>query len=478
MAQYKNSGLDGKTLAERKSKRLEEALSAYTPEQTKQTVSKLLEDFVDESGKNYFGAGTRDTTLYFADDEYIREIEKEKDKDKVKENKAEKKSVVDKLHKLTSILPNAENREEEKSEKKVSEAERSNKGMLYSDESVSIEIDKSDDETKPMVSKEEVTKKSSDEEIEDSYETESSAVISEEETEPEFEKRVDVPEPEPTIVITPVRTEDSKEEDTEEMRREFFDNEIEVEAVPRRRRKQTDADLPVEEKKAPEISLDDIDDDYEEDFEEEEEKKSKFGNFFKRKKNEDLFDDDFDDDDFDDDDFEYDDDYEDGTFTFKKVLNAIVIIALICSTAFFAASNYSNIKKLESANTQINELNNGALGNSEEQINELKAKVDELTAENEKLKGGNLVNTNSSELTSAATTGKNSTTISGTAPSEEGNTNSGSGTTYTIKAGDTGSKICKAVYGQYTDELWQKILSANGMTTSSVYHPGDTLQIP
>lgn len=478
MAQYKNSGLDGKALAERKSKRLEEALSAYTPEQTKQTVSKLLEDFVDESGKNYFGAGTRDTTLYFADDEYVREIEKEKAKDKVKENKAEKKSVVDKLHKLTSILPNTENEAEEKSEKNLSEAELPDKEMFYSDENVGIKIKNSDDETKNVVSREEVTEES-DKENEDETLTESSAVISEEETEPKVEKKVGRPEPEPTIVITPVRTEVSKEEDTEKMRREFFDNEIEVEAVPRRRRKQADAEVPVEEKKAPEISLDDIDDDYEEDFEEE--KKSKFGNFFKRKQNEDPFDDDFDDDDFDDDDFEYDDDdydYEEGAFTFKKVLNAIVIIALICSTAFFAASNYSNIKKLESANTQINELNNGASGSSEEQINELKAKVDELTAENEKLKSGNVVNANSSELTSVASNGTNSTTISGVAPSEDGNTNSGSGTTYTIKAGDTGSKICKAVYGQYTDELWQKILSANGMTTSSVYHPGDTLQIP
>ena len=73
MAQYKSSGLDSKALAERKSKRLEEALSAYTPEQTKLTVNKLLEDFVDESGNNYFEAGKRDTTLYFADENYIKE---------------------------------------------------------------------------------------------------------------------------------------------------------------------------------------------------------------------------------------------------------------------------------------------------------------------------------------------------------------------------------------------------------------------
>ena len=100
MAQYKSSGLDSKALAERKSKRLEEALSAYTPEQTKLTVNKLLEDFVDESGNNYFEAGKRDTTLYFADENYIKEMEKEKAKDKHKHK--EKTSVVEKLHKLTA----------------------------------------------------------------------------------------------------------------------------------------------------------------------------------------------------------------------------------------------------------------------------------------------------------------------------------------------------------------------------------------
>ena len=117
MAEYKRGGLDSKALAERKNKRLQEALSAFTPEQTKETVSKLLEEYVDESGKNYFGAGTRDTTLYFADDEYIREIEKEKNKDKKKEKKS---SVVNKLHKLTSIIPKSEHSEEDGNTEKSS----------------------------------------------------------------------------------------------------------------------------------------------------------------------------------------------------------------------------------------------------------------------------------------------------------------------------------------------------------------------
>ncbi len=477
MAQYKNSGLDSKSLAEKKSKRLEEALSAYTPEQTKQTVSKLLEDYVDESGKNYFGAGNRDTTLYFADDDYIREIEKEKAKDSEKEHhpKEEKVSVVDKLHKLTSILPKAEhhnNIEEPLDKKAVTEeipTESVSEDGAYEEE---IKSAKTEDIVENIKEKTVQEKTYEDTEPQEK-------VSAQENQKAEEVKKAEMPEPEPTIVITPVKAEASEKEDTEEMRREFFDDEVEVEAVPRRRRKQ--AEPPAEDKKAPEINIDDVDDDDYEDNFEEEEKKSKFGNFFKRKKSDPFEDDDeFDDDEFDDDDDYYDDEYDDydeGGSVFKKVLNAIVIIALVCSTAFFAASNYSNIKKLESANTQINELNNGASGSSDEEVNELKAKVDALTAENERLKNGGTANTG--EPTSTSSSGTSSTTITGTAPAgESSSTGSASGSTYTVKSGDNGSKICTAVYGQYTEELWQKILDANGMTTSSVYHPGDVLQIP
>ncbi|MDO5388447.1 MAG: LysM peptidoglycan-binding domain-containing protein [Clostridia bacterium] len=149
----------------------------------------------------------------------------------------------------------------------------------------------------------------------------------------------------------------------------------------------------------------------------------------------------------------------------------MVIIVLICSTAFFAASNYSNLKKLESANTQINELNNGSTADTETQINELKTQVEALKVENEKLKGNSTQTSASSEATTEAAASTAGTSDSGTSQT-------GSGSTYTIQAGDTGSKICTAVYGEYSEELWQKILDANGMTTSTVYHPGDVLQIP
>lgn len=475
MAEYKNGGLDSKALAERKSKRLEEALSAFSPEQTKQTVSKLLEEYVDESGKNYFGAGTRDTTLYFADDEYIREIEKEKD-----HSKEEKISVVDKLHKLTSIIPKSEHKEdaaEEISEDSAKNTEDTNNETVQEYENEKAESSAAEEITADLETEENKSVETAAETVNENSDT---AKATEE----------SMPEPEPTIIITPVKAEDIKEqasteEDTKEMRREFFDNEIEVDEVPRRRRKlaEVENETVLEEKNVPETDTEDMDDsDYDDDFEEDEkEKKNKFGSFFKRKKKDDPFDDEFDDE-FDDDDYYDDDDddyYDEGSFTFKKVLNVIVIIALICSTAFFAASNYTNTKKLESANTQINELNNGNGSNSDEQINELKAKVDELTAENERLKSSASTPSNTSEpQTAALSSNTGSTTISGTAPADENSSSTGSGTTYTIKAGDTGSKICNAVYGQYTEELWQKILAANGMTTSTVYHPGDVLQIP
>ena len=515
MAEYKRGGLDSKALAERKSKRLQEALSAFTPEQTKETVSKLLEEYVDESGKNYFGAGTRDTTLYFADDEYIREIEKEKNKNRKPEKKS---SVVNKFHKLTSIIPKSEHNEDNKETssqtkslssdnnteqdtdlKSIAEIVSEKEEKINNDRVVlhekASQVEESSNEISSDIQKSEPAaintplRDTSENKNETSTQTfpepEPTVVITPVKDTDEIkekQKAETVPEPEPTIVIKPVKEDDIKtktpaKEETNQMRREFFDNEIEVEEVPRRRRKQADPETIEKDKQAPDINIDEDDnkDPFPEDTEIEE-KKSKFGSFFKRKKS-DPFDDDFDEDEeFDDDDY-YDDedddyDYEEG-ITFKKVLNAVVIIALICSTAFFAASNYSNLKKLESANTQINELNNGTSGNSEDEINALKTQVDTLTAENERLKGNTGTPANTSEPTSSSAPAADSGN-----DSSDSTTGTGSGSTYTIKAGDTGSKICTAVYGQYTEELWQKILEANGMTTSTVYHPGDVLQIP
>ncbi len=557
MAEYKNSGLDRKSLAEIKSKRLEEALSAYTPEQTKETVSKLLEAYTDD-GKNYFGAGARDTTLYFADDEYIREIEKEKAASAEKaasedsgEPEKEKNSFVGKLHKLTSFITASDEIRAEEEPAEKSEPEKPLPGIRevpISELGAHAEerpAEKLEPEEKPEPEEKEQEAEAETAEAPKEAETLSSAYdeaaaelekqtaealeglaadninIPQDETdkqsaeplkakkaeaepkpeEPEEKSEQsasDKPEYEPTIVIKPVKPEDIEkaektEEDTEEMRREFFDNEIEVDEVPRRRRKHTEPAPEPEEVKEPEPEYEDeeyADDEYEDDYDDDEyeddieEKKGKFGGFFSRKKKDDFYDDDdeYDDEDFDDEYYDDDDEYDEGIFTVGRVINILVIIALICSTAFFAASNYTNSKKLESANTQINELNNGnAAGGADEQINQLKAQIDTLTAENARLKSGG-TQTGTTPASGTTPTTPASTTISGTAPADESDSSdsssSASGSTYTIKAGDTGSKICNAVYGQYTPELWEKILSANNMTTSTVYHPGDVLQIP
>lgn len=556
MAEYKNGGLDRKTLAEKKSKRLEEALSAYTSEQTKETVSKLLEAYTDD-GKNYFGAGTRDTTLYFADDEYIREIEKEKtaaaqatEAENSDEPDKEKNSFVGKLHKLTSFITAGEDESGEETEQKEPErhhidsreipiselgvrnedkAEAENKepeeaepkeekpgttAQVYEEAAAEIEeqtaqalesLVKAENENIPQ-SEAEVQNdipaedtKEEPEKAEPARESESAQAEKQGAAAQEAESTSEEAEYEPTIVIKPIKPDNTEkaektEEDTKDMRREFFDNEIEVDEVPRRRRKHTEPAPEVREVKEPESEYEEAEEDFEDDYDDDEyeddveEKKSKFGGFFGRKKKDDFYDDEYDDDDEFDDEYYDDDEYEEeGIFTIGRVLNILVIVALICSTAFFAASNYTNSKKLESANTQINELNNGnAAGGTDEQINQLKAQIDTLTAENERLKSGGTQQTGTTPsstgiVSSPTSTTPASTTISGTAPADDtdsSSTSSASGSTYTIKAGDTGSKICNAVYGQYTPELWDKILSANGMTTSTVYHPGDVLQIP
>ncbi|MDO5388448.1 MAG: hypothetical protein Q4F63_04355 [Clostridia bacterium] len=224
MAEYKSGSLDSKTLAEKKSKRLEEALSAFTPEQTKETVSKLLEEYVDESGKNYFGAGTRDTTLYFADDEYIKEIEKEKNKSSKRENsKNEKKSVANKLHKLASIMPKSEHNEDKEIEHKLAEETKIERDLPHLNENEGADennsenkIDKDVESHKPTFEKED--------EINSAEKTDSDE--KKEKMQEELQETVGgaAAEPEPTIVITPVKTKDKKDEtpvkeDKTEMRR-------------------------------------------------------------------------------------------------------------------------------------------------------------------------------------------------------------------------------------------------------------------
>jgi nucleoid-associated protein YgaU len=66
----------------------------------------------------------------------------------------------------------------------------------------------------------------------------------------------------------------------------------------------------------------------------------------------------------------------------------------------------------------------------------------------------------------------------GFADSSGTTTTSGAGRTYTVKAGDTLSKIAKEVYGDAGQ--WKKIHEANRaeVPNPDLIHPGQTLQLP
>jgi nucleoid-associated protein YgaU len=65
---------------------------------------------------------------------------------------------------------------------------------------------------------------------------------------------------------------------------------------------------------------------------------------------------------------------------------------------------------------------------------------------------------------------------SSTAPSNEGNVESAR--TYTVKSGDSLSKIAKQVYGNTGD--WRRIYEANRdiIKDPDLIHPGQTLRLP
>lgn len=510
MAQRSYIERTNKRFAERSSQRLKRDLDMFSDEKANEIVNEIFDAYAEDGDKNFFRAGYRDDTL-FLDEDYVDKMESFKKEEREKKTG----SVAEKLGKLKNFIPKVDlksiaRKEEEldddfkenfadensvtgEEEQEVVETETTKEEQMAQDdfvEEADAEEELEEEEVEPEV---EEAEPEAHEELEDEVEPEVEEVKPEvyeeleDEAEPDVEDETedgqvtDEPENEPTIVITSinrkVKDEVIKEpnpKEDDDMRREFFDDEEEVQAVPRRRRKV--AEEPVEEtvKTEEPVETTDVEEN------DEEEKKNKFGNFFKRK-NSDPFDDDYDDEDYDDDDYfddDYDDYYEERSVV-GKVVSALVIIALICTTAFFAASSYTNAKKLESANSQIEELKNGTAGGSSEEINSLKAQIDQLTAENTRLKNGGTATEPVSTVTPGTTaTGTPSTTITGQAPAEQGSTPTANATTYTVKQGDTGSKICKAVYGQYSDELWNKILSANNMNTNSTYHPGDVLQIP
>lgn len=456
MADESKKGTYSSTLADRKSKRLESALSSYSSEETKKAVGRLLEAYMDEGGKNYFGAGRRDTTLYFADDEYIKEV------DQVKSHKkADVRNEESNLH-------NAD-------EEKISEASAVKKEQM----------------AEPAEAKPEEAAVNSDPTI----------VIDPAQIR-SAEKEAEVGASEEAEIDKPT------EEETPEMK---HNDEFEEEVVTRRRRsavKKPEPEPEIEEEVEDEDEYEDDeyeddeyeDDEYEDDDEYDDEKGGLFSVFRKRKKKDDFEDDeeeeyeDLDEydyeDEYDDDDEYYDDD-EEGAVSVKKIFHIILVVLLICAVAALAAMCYSYKNNYDSARQQIEQLQGEGGTSTAEQINELKAQVEQLKDENAQLKGGTADNTegssnasadNSTASTGAVRTAGGTQTADG-APSSvvddtSGATSANSGGTYVVQAGDnTGIKLCTNVYGEYTPELWDKLCQANGKSGAD-FVVGEEIIVP
>lgn len=294
--------------------------------------------------------------------------------------------------------------------------------------------------------------------------------------------------------------------------------EVEEDVIPSRRRRfieEKKKGKKSEESVEEEIEDDDLEEDeYEDDFDDTEDKPKKglFGLFKKKKKKDEEDDDDFEDDeeeiedeedneyedksehndedehyddkdedlddeDDDEDDYDdFDDEYRKGSGLKKFFIGALFVILVVAVTAL-AAMCYSYKLQLDSTREQLNKI----AGNNTE---ETTAIVEDLTSEitTQATTVATTEAVTESATTAVVSSGNNNTQAvqivnsDGTSSNLTGAT--ASGTTYTVKSGDTGEKICKSVYGEYTKENWSKILKANNMNESSTYHPGQELIIP
>ena len=228
-------------------------------------------------------------------------------------------------------------------------------------------------------------------------------------------------------------------------------------------------------------------------------KKSTFASFIsKNNSDDDDDDDDFsygdDEDDDREDSEEYDDDNSKGYFKglpmpTKKIFVIGIFVIAVCIIAVLAALCYSYKNRLDSALQQISNLSqNQTNTEASVEVESLRTQVTELSAELTKLKSES-VNQNQGNVDAV----EPSTTKLQIADSEELSTESdedteetttskkkrsSSDSTYTVKEGDTGWAICNEVYGEYSDELWEKVLQANGMTINDYFSPGDEFIIP
>ncbi len=470
MADEGKKGTYSSTLADRKSKRLESALSSYSSEETKKAVGRLLEAYMDEGGKNYFGAGRRDTTLYFADDDYIKEVDKVKPRRSAAARNNEEKDVHNPIPDNAEF---AETSEEQTTEPKQTKDKE--KAVTSIDPTIVIDPERIRSAEKLA---EDNAKEGSD--INESTEEETPEMKHNDEFEEEVVPRRRrsagrKPEPEPEI-----------EENEDEI--EYEDDEYD------------DDEYDDEEYEEYEYDDDEYDDD-----EEYEEKKGGLFSVFKKNKHsyddeddeeyEDLeeYDEEYDDEEYDD---EYDDDdYDESAVSVRKIFHIIFVVLLICAVAALAAMCYSYKNNYDSARQQIEQLQGEGGTSTAEQINELKAQVEQLKAENAQLKNGR-TGGNNTEGSGSGAAGEGSAanasadaqaaggiqTADG-APSSvvddtSGATSSNSGGTYTVQAGDnTGVKLCTNVYGQYTPELWNKLCQANGKSGSD-FVVGEEIIVP
>lgn len=325
-----------------------------------------------------------------------------------------------------------------------------------------------------------------------------------EETQPVSQEDNDMTKEEEVLNAITTETEAEVEEDVIPSRRRRF--------IEEKKKGKKNAEESVDE----EIEDEDLeeDDEYEDDFEDTEDKPKKglFGLFKKKKKKDEDEEDDFeeddeeieedddevedesghndkdkdedydDDEDFDDEDEEeddyddFDDEYRKGSGLKKFFIGALIVILVVAVTAL-AAMCYSYKSQLDSTREQLNKI----AGNNTEETTAL---VEDITSEitTQEVTVATTEKVTESATTAVVNSGNNNTQAvqivnsDGTSSNLTGAT--ASGTTYTVKSGDTGEKICKSVYGEYTKENWSKILKANNMNESSTYHPGQELIIP